>query len=77
MIYTLLKTYKINSKDENKEYLELLKTLDNIIVKGQKKKNEKTLKISVLILIHMLIYNIKNINIPRNILTCAWGDLQN
>lgn len=61
MIYTLLKTYKINSKDENKEYLELLKTIDNIIVKGQKKKNEKTLKISVLILIHMLIYNIKNI----------------
>ena len=40
LIEKLLHTYKVNTKD-NKVYENILKTIDNIIVKGQKKKNEK------------------------------------
>lgn len=61
-VLELFHTYHLNRSEENKQYLEILKTIDNIIIKGQHKKTKTTLSISILSLIHILIYNYKNIN---------------
>lgn len=58
LIQKLLHTYKINTKD-NKEYENILKTIDNIINKGQHKKTETTLLLSLYTLLHISIYNNK------------------
>lgn len=57
----LLYTYKINVKDNN-EYLNILRTIDNVITKGQHKKTENTLILSIYTLLHITMYNYKNIN---------------
>lgn len=62
MIMTLLKTYKINNNDENKTNINILKTIENIILKGQKKKTANTVSLNILTILHMFIYNYKNIN---------------
>ncbi|MGN1372118.1 MAG: hypothetical protein ACI4XM_07595 [Candidatus Coprovivens sp.] len=62
MIIPLLKTYKLNTSEENKEYIEYLKTIENIIIKGQKKKTERTLPVSIITTIHLMLYNYYNIN---------------
>ena len=62
MIIPLLKTYRLNSSEENKEYIAYLKTIENIIIKGQKKKTERTLPISIITVIHLMLYNYYNIN---------------
>lgn len=71
-VLELLHTYHLNRSDENKPYLEILKTIDNIIIKGQHKKSKNTLSTSILSLIHILIYNYKNIN--NNALLFNKGD---
>lgn len=62
MIMALLKTYKINNNDENKTNVNILKTIENIILKGQKKKTANTVSLNILTILHMFIYNYKNIN---------------
>ncbi len=61
-VLELFHTYHLNRSEENKQYLEILKTIDNIIIKGQHKKTKNTLSTSILSLLHILIYNYKNIN---------------
>lgn len=58
LIEKLLHTYKVNTKD-NKVYENILKTIDNIIDKGQHKKTETTLILSIYTLLHISIYNNK------------------
>ena len=61
LIVTLLDTYRFNRLDELKEARDLAKTISNIILKNQTKENLNTLKIDILTLINILIYNYKNI----------------
>lgn len=61
-IYELLHTFRHNTQEENKPYIKLLKTIDNIVTKGSNKQNEDTLTLSVLILLQMVLYNYHNIN---------------
>ena len=61
LIVTLLDTYRFNRLDELKEARDLAKTISNIILKNQTKENLNTLKIDILTLINILIYNYKKI----------------
>lgn len=62
MILSLLQTHIINTTEENKPYIEILNIVENIILKGQKKKTNQTIKLSIITLLHMLEYNYHNIN---------------
>ena len=65
-ILELFKTYKLNATDENKPLLDLLKTLENLIIQDKHKRTNNTLQISILtyLMINMYYYN----NINKNIL---------
>lgn len=62
MIYDLFKTFRLNTDEDNKFHLEVLNTIDNIISKNQKKKSERTLSLNITTILHLLIYNYKNLN---------------
>lgn len=66
LILNLLKTYKLNSSDENKQFTDLLKTLENMIVQDKHKRTNNTLQISILTYLMINLYYYNNIN--KNIL---------
>lgn len=61
-LYTILKSYKLNSIEENRKDILLLKSLSNIIEEKKKIKLINRIEISILLILMMNIYYYKNVN---------------
>ncbi len=62
LVLNLLRTYKLNTNEEYYHHIEIINTVENIVIKNNQLNNKNTLHLNILTLLHMLIYNYKNIN---------------